>query len=86
MCVWTDARAGSEGESRPHGGSGHFSGALLPGFLRAVTLLHPVLSLGLVHLSVLPCASACLGAKMDSSEEADGYADATYSEVMPLLF
>lgn len=75
MCVWTDARAGSEGESRPRGGSDHLSGAFLPGFLWAVTSLHPVLSPGLVRLRVFPRASACLGAKMDSSEKADGYAD-----------
>ena len=85
MCVWTEARAGSEGESRPRGGSDHFSGAFLPGFLWAVTLLHPVLSPGLVRLSVFPQASACLGARMDSGEKADGCADLTYSEAMPLL-
>lgn len=44
------------------------------------------LSLYLVYLRVLPCVHVHLLTKMDSREEACGYLDITYYEMMPYLF
>ena len=59
-------------ELHPHCSLHYFYGALPPGFLWPVILIHLVQGPYLVYFRILPCVCMPLLAKMGISEEANG--------------